>query len=92
LRFDFGSDARTSCKGTWTGFPDPTSTYQWFRCASAGSASTARRGGCTAISGATRSTYALVAADKTSGYLRVRVTGTSAEGRAVRFSAAVKVN
>ncbi len=82
----------TGTEGTWTGFPDPTSTYQWFRCTSAGSASTAQPSGCTAISGATRSTYKLVAADKTSGYLRVRVTGTSAEGRAVRFSAAVKVN
>jgi hypothetical protein len=82
----------TGTEGTWTGFPDPTSTYQWFRCTSAGSASTAQPSGCTAISGATRSTYTLVAADKTAGYLRVRVTGTSAEGRAVRFSAAVKVN
>jgi hypothetical protein len=81
----------TGTEGTWTGFPDPTSTYQWFRCTSAGSASTAQPSNCTAISGATRSTYKLVAADKTSGYLRVRVTGTSAEGRAVRFSAAVKV-
>ena len=81
----------TGTEGTWTGFPDPTSTYQWFRCTSAGSASTAQPSGCTAISGATRSTYKLVAADKTAGYLRVRVTGTSAEGRAVRFSAAVKV-
>jgi len=71
---------------------DPTSTYQWFRCTSAGSASTAQPSGCTAISGATRSTYRLVDADKTAGYLRVRVTGSSAEGRAVRFSAAVKVN
>ena len=81
----------TGTEGTWTGFPDPTSTYRWFRCTSAGSASTAQPSGCTAISGATRSTYKLVAADKTAGYLRVRVTGTSAEGRAVRFSAAVKV-
>lgn len=81
----------TGTEGTWTGFPDPTSTYQWFRCTSAGSASTAQPSGCTAISGATRSTYKLVTADKTAGYLRVRVTGTSAEGRAVRFSAAVKV-
>jgi hypothetical protein len=81
----------TGTEGTWTGFPDPTSRYQWFRCTSAGSASVAQPSGCTAISGATRSTYKLVAADKTSGYLRVRVTGSSAEGSAVRFSAAVKV-
>jgi len=81
----------TGTEGTWTGFPDPTSTYQWFRCTSAGSASTTEPSGCTAISGATRSTYKLAAADKTAGYLRVRVTGSSAEGRAVRFSGAVTV-
>jgi hypothetical protein len=81
----------TGTEGTWTGFPDPTSRYQWFRCTSAGSASVAQPSGCTAISGATRSTYKLVAADKTAGFLRVRVTGSSAEGSAVRFSGAVTV-
>lgn len=81
----------SAAKGTWTGVPTPTITYQWFRCTSAGSASSAQPAGCTLISAATSSSYKLVAADKTAGYLRVRVTGTSAEGSAVRFSAAVKV-
>jgi len=81
----------SAARGTWTGVPTPTNTYQWFRCTSAGSASSTQPSGCTLISAATSSSYRLVAADKTAGYLRVRVTGTSAEGSAVRFSAAVKV-
>ena len=81
----------TGVRGTWTGVPTPTLSYQWFRCRSAGSASATTPTGCTLISAATNSTYRLVAADKTAGYLRLRVTGTSAEGSAVRFSAAVKV-
>jgi hypothetical protein len=84
--------AASSTPGTWKGFPTPTISYQWFRCTTAGSASTAQPGGCTAISRATGSTYTLVDADKTAGYLRLRVTGSSTQGRAVRFSAAVKVN
>ena len=81
----------SAARGTWTGVPTPTITYQWFRCTTAGSASSTQPSGCTLISAATSSSYKLVTADKTSGYLRVRVTGTSAEGSAVRFSAAVKV-
>jgi hypothetical protein len=81
----------TGARGTWTGVPTPTLSYQWFRCKSAGSSSATTPTGCTLISAATSSTYRLVAADKTAGYLRLRVTGTSAEGSAVRFSAAVKV-
>ena len=81
----------TGAMGTWTGVPTPTISYQWFRCTAAGSAIASQPTGCTLISAATSSTYKLVTADKTAGYLRVRVTGTSAEGSAVRFSAAVKV-
>ena len=81
----------TGVRGTWTGVPTPTLSYQWYRCRSAGSASATTPTGCTLISAATSSAYRLVAADKTAGYLRLRVTGTSAEGSAVRFSAAVKV-
>lgn len=46
----FGSTLTTT-NGTWTGAPAPTFTYQWFRSPS------------TSISGATSSTYVLVAAD-----------------------------
>jgi hypothetical protein len=81
----------TGARGTWTGVPTPTLSYQWYRCTAAGSASATLPTGCTLISAATSSTYKLIAADKTAGYLRLRVTGTSAEGSAVRFSAAVKV-
>lgn len=81
----------SAARGTWTGVPTPTNTYQWFRCTSVGSASSTQPSGCTLISAATSSSYKLVAADKTAGYLRVRVTGTSAEGSSMRFSAAVKV-
>ncbi len=38
----------TAAPGTWTGTPAPTFTYQWERCSS---------GSCSAISGATGSTY-----------------------------------
>jgi serine protease len=52
--------------GTWTGSPTPSFRYQWYSCA------TARRTGCTAISGATSSK--LTVTKKLSGkyaYLRV---------------------
>jgi hypothetical protein len=46
---------------------------------------------CTLIAGATKSTYKLLAADKTSGYVRVKVTATSTAGVTVRISAAKKI-
>jgi len=62
----FGSTLTTT-NGTWTGAPAPTFTYQWFRSPS------------TSISGATSSTYVLVAADVGFGiFCRVRATNSVA--------------
>lgn len=59
----FGSTLTTT-DGTWTGTPTPTFTYQWQRVS-------------TNISGATSSTYVLVAAD-VGNTIRCVVTGTNA--------------
>lgn len=57
----------TTTNGTWTGAPAPTFTYQWFRSPS------------TSISGATSSTYVLVAADAGFGiFCQVRATNSVA--------------
>lgn len=64
----------TAAPGTWTGTPTPTYTYQWQR-------------GTTNISGATSSTYVLVAADA-GQTVRVVVTGTNSAGNASANSAA----
>jgi hypothetical protein len=62
----------TTTNGTWSG--SPTSyTYQWQRC---GGSST-----CTNIAGATKPTYAIVAADAGRA-LRAVVTATNADGNA----------
>jgi hypothetical protein len=61
----------TANPGTWTG-TSVTFTYQWRRCDTAGN-------NCTAISGATNSTY-VVASGDVGSTLRVAVTGTDATG------------
>jgi len=62
----FGSTLTTT-DGTWIGAPAPTFTYQWFRSPS------------TSISGATSTTYVLVAADVGFGiFCRVRATNSVA--------------
>ena len=81
----------TAAKGTWTATPTATYRYQWYRCAATGAAASTVPGTCTLIAGATKSTYKLLAADKTSGYVRVKVTATSTAGVAERVSAAKKI-
>jgi hypothetical protein len=67
----------TASKGSWTG--SPTYTYQWIRCSFSDT-------GCSAITGATASTYALVAAD--AGHtMRIRVTARSPGGSTAALSA-----
>ena len=61
-----------STTGAWSGTV-PVLTQQWLRCTT--TATTA----CTAISGATAASYALVTADVTR-YVRVRVTAVNAKG------------
>ena len=81
----------TAAKGTWTGSPTPTYTYQWYRCTATGVAAATVPETCTVIAGATKSTYKLLTADKTAGYIRVKVTATSTAGVTVRVSAAKKI-
>ncbi|MEF2551983.1 hypothetical protein VQ042_11530 [Aurantimonas sp. A2-1-M11] len=65
----------TSTTGTWSGYPTPTYAYQW------------KRDG-VAISGATASTYTLVAAD-VGTTITVTVTATNSEGSDTATSAGV---
>ena len=81
----------TAARGTWTATPTATYRYQWYRCTATGAASATVPDTCTVIVGATRSTYKLLAADKTAGYIRVKVTATSTAGVAERVSAAKKI-
>lgn len=64
----------TATQGSWTGAPPITTTLAWQRCNASGDS-------CAAISGATGTTYMVVAADIGST-LRVLETATNAEGSA----------
>jgi hypothetical protein len=68
----------TANKGTWTGTPTPTFTYQWYSCSRAITATTQSvPATCKSISGATATTLTLTAALK-GRFIAVGVTGTSA--------------
>lgn len=71
----------TATPGTWTG--DPTFAYQWVRCPSSGGAPDGSD--CAAIGGATTTAYVVSAGDVGSR-LRVRVTGSNADGSATAAS------
>ena len=81
----------TAAAGTWGGFPQPTYAYAWARCTGAASAGASLATGCTLISGATKSTYKVVAADQTQGYLLLRVKATNSEGNSYSYSATVQI-
>ena len=67
----------TAAKGTWTGYPTPTFTYQWYACTTVVSAARATvPTTCTKITGATRSTFKLTSAQR-GKYVAVFVKGTS---------------
>jgi subtilisin len=66
--------ALSASAGTWTA-TSPSYAYQWLRCTSGAVAS------CTNISGATTSSYTLVAADR-GKYVRISVTATNSAGTA----------
>lgn len=79
----------TAGKGTWTGTATITYAYKWFRCtkaaSAAGSAAPAAAAKCTAISGATKATYKLVAKDK-GKFVRVMVTARNSVGSKISLS------
>jgi hypothetical protein len=69
----------TAAKGTWTGSPEPTFTYQWYACTKAVSAAIAtipQPKKCTKIKGATGNTFKLKSKQR-GKYVAVLVTGTS---------------
>jgi len=68
----------TASPGSWSGTPSPTFAYQWNRCNTGGTA-------CSAISGASASTYVLQRADMTHTVL-VKVTATNSQGSATAAS------
>ena len=72
----------TAANGTWSGSPTGYA-YAWSRCNQNGDT-------CSAISGATAQTYALVQAD-VAGTIRVAVTATNADGNAQATSAPTAV-
>src|SRR5207237_1037164 len=69
--------------GSWSGTPAPTSTYQWMDCDSGGN-------NCTAILGATASSYTIQSTD--GGFtLEVVVTGSNSAGSSQAASAPTTV-
>ena len=66
-----------TARGTWTGYPTQTLRYQWYVCTKAVTVTRSTvPSTCKRISGATRSTYKLTAAQR-GKYVAVLVTGTS---------------
>jgi hypothetical protein len=70
----------TGTRGTWSGYPTPTYTYQWKRASSAS-------GTYSNISGATSLTYTLTDND-IDQYLKFAVTATNTSGSATELSSA----
>jgi subtilisin family serine protease len=75
--------------GTWTGYPSPTYTYLWFRCASRTSISSTLPEGCIST-GSTGNTYAVTQADIGS-YMAPAVTATNELGTATKYLAATAI-
>jgi hypothetical protein len=67
----------TTTNGTWTGFPDPTFTYQWYR-------------GSTLLSGQTNNTY-VTQPDDIGQAITCRVTGSNIVGSSVATSNSLTV-
>jgi len=78
----------TATKGTWSGAPTAIA-YRWLRCP-ADAAAAAIPSNCSVISGATASTYLVVAADVGLS-LRARVIASNKDGTASAYSSATGV-
>ena len=80
----------TANAGTWTGSPDPSTSFQWYKCTSATATSATVPAACTAIAGATANFLTIQDAYKDL-YLAVRVTATNSAvgsaGAVIRMSA-----
>jgi hypothetical protein len=70
----------TSSLGSWIGTAKITYKYQWMRCTTTYKAATSKGAKCSAISGASKTTYKLAAAD-VGKYVRLVVTATNAYGK-----------
>ncbi len=75
----------TAKAGTWSGKATITKTYQWYACNASKSRAATVPVACTAIAGATGSTFTLTAAQKGS-YVSVKVTATNLAGTASYFA------
>ncbi len=71
-------DTLTVDPGTWTGTPEITFTYQWYRCDKYGN-------NCVPVAGATGGTYLLANTD-VGAKIGLKVTGTNAGGTADAYS------
>ena len=68
----------TANKGTWTGYPAPTVSYQWYACSSSISTPlSALPTTCKVISGANKNTFKIASSQK-GKFITVLVTGSSA--------------
>jgi hypothetical protein len=72
-------------KGTWA--RATSYSYKWYACTSAGTSKTAVPSGCTAISGATSTSFKLTTKQK-GKYIRFAVTARNTGGSTVSVSAA----
>ena len=79
------SKTLTANKGTWTGYPTPVITYQWYSCTKQVNAATQTiPSTCKSVSKATKSTLAVTSSFK-GKYLAVTVTGTSTGTSATKW-------
>jgi alpha-tubulin suppressor-like RCC1 family protein len=77
----------TGTSSGWSGFPMPTVTYQWYNCVNPGVAASSVPADCSALSGATSTTYVPVATD-VNNYVRLVATATSTAGVTTQVTAA----
>jgi hypothetical protein len=77
--------------GAWVGFPEPTTSHQWFRCTSElPEASSIEPSQCSAISGAISTTYTQVSAD-IGKFITARTTKTNSAGTSNVWSVVTSV-